>query len=452
MPTKGTAQGIRPYDANRRYWEYDERGVLLIGGSDEDNLFNFDTLATGERLEDQLDRLAAAGGNYVRNTMSDRDAGNVYAFAKVGDCYDLTQWNDVYWQRLDRFLQLTHQRDIVVQIELWDMWDLEGDGWARHPFNPANNVNYSAGRTTLPESWTGTALEQAHPFYQTTPAENNDEIVLGFQRRFVQKVLEHTLRWDHVLYVIANESRLSEHWSDYWQSFARGQAAAGGRRICVADMLFLPRVDPVLERGFDFAELSQSASGHERDEATDGHRGQGHHDAIARELSRLDVRRAPANSVKQYGGQIDWTCGPEEGISRVWRSIFAGQAGVRFHRPPYGIGLSSRAVAHIRSIRAVTEAVDVFSALPHRHAARLLGDRADDEAYLLAEPGRAYAVYFPDGGEVTLDISDAEGPLALRWLDTESTKWSDPSPVAGPKLRLETPGKGHWVAVVNRDS
>jgi len=64
---------------------------MLLGGTCEDNLFQIDG------LESHLDDLVAAGGNYFRNTMSDRDAGNVYAFARLDDGrYDLHRWNDAY--------------------------------------------------------------------------------------------------------------------------------------------------------------------------------------------------------------------------------------------------------------------------------------------------------------------------------------------------------------------
>lgn len=55
-----------------------------------------------EKLIPQLDRLEAAGGNVIRNTMSDRkDRGfEVYPFKQLEDGkYDLNTWNDEYWER-----------------------------------------------------------------------------------------------------------------------------------------------------------------------------------------------------------------------------------------------------------------------------------------------------------------------------------------------------------------
>ena len=35
--------------------------------------------------------------------------------------------------------------------------------------------------------------------------------------------------------------------------------------------------------------------------------------------------------------------------------------------------------------------------------------------YCLADPGKEYLVYLPDGGEVTVDLSAASGSLAVEW-------------------------------------
>lgn len=111
------AEAIDIYPENPRYWAYKGDPVLLIGGSVEDNLFQIPDLAA------HLDLLASVGGNYVRNTMSSRDPGNVWPFKKVGERYGLEQWDETYWQRFEDFLRLTAEREIFVQIEVWATFD-----------------------------------------------------------------------------------------------------------------------------------------------------------------------------------------------------------------------------------------------------------------------------------------------------------------------------------------
>jgi len=79
----------------------------------------------------------------------------------------------------------------------------------------------------------------------------------------------------------------------------------------------------------------------------------------------------------------------------------------------------------------------------------LLSDRQPNEAYCLAEPGKQYAVYFPDGGLVKLDVSTAKGTLQVRWLDISRNAWQQPQSVTGGgTLELKTPGTGHWAVLV----
>ena len=94
---------LQPWGENPWYWEYGGGPVLLLGGSDDDNLFQWPE----DRLRAQLDRLKAAGGNVIRNTMSDRrDRGfELYAFRRLDNGkYDLEQWNNEYWKRFERML------------------------------------------------------------------------------------------------------------------------------------------------------------------------------------------------------------------------------------------------------------------------------------------------------------------------------------------------------------
>ena len=109
------------------------------------------------------------------------------------------------------------------------------------------------------------------------------------------------------------------------------------------------------------------------------------------------------------------------------------------------------AQAHIRSMRMAAGEIDLFSCEPHND---LLSERSWNEAYCTADPGAAYAVFFPDGGNVLLDVSDAEGrALAVRWLEIRACRWAEESrgePEGGGRfLRLATPAEeGYWAAVV----
>ena len=134
---------IQPYPDNPFYWQYRGKPVLLLGGSVEDNLFQI------PNLKEHLDLLHAVGGNYIRCTMSSRDPGDVWPNMRVdeGQPYDLTRPNDEYWQRFSNCLQWCFERDIILQIELWDRFDYSRAPWLENPFNPKNNINYTTAES-----------------------------------------------------------------------------------------------------------------------------------------------------------------------------------------------------------------------------------------------------------------------------------------------------------------
>src|SRR5690606_37749894 len=165
------AHDIKPYQQNRFYWEYKGEPVLLLGGSVEDNLFQIPDLAH------HLDVLKAAGGNYVRCTMSSRDEGNVWPFYRDPSTglYDLTQPNPEYWKRFEFFLEETAKRDIIVQIEVWATFDFyDGNDmnrpfWQSNPFNPKNNRNYTSETSGLQEEMPCHPTRTCNPFFRTPP-------------------------------------------------------------------------------------------------------------------------------------------------------------------------------------------------------------------------------------------------------------------------------------------
>lgn len=451
------ANRIRAYSVNPYYWQYNGKPVLLLGGSWQDNLFNHPI-----GLERHLDLLKSVGGNYLRNVMSHRNVGNVFAYQQVDGKFDLDRFNDEYWRRFENFLRMTHERDIIVQIEIWATWDHYEDhqslgGWSKHPFNPANNITYTAAESGLPARVTYAPRSEPteHAFFRSVPELANNELVLRYQQAFVDKLLSYSLACPHVLYCMNNETGERVEWGDYWASYVRRRARESGVEVCVTDMR---RSEDVRSKDhtyiFDrpelyaFVDISQN-------NAWAG-LGQKHYDNILYVRQRLARQPRPINNNKNYGAARH---GEEESVARFCRIVFAGGASVRFHRPhpredrdaheaatDFGLGLSPRAQSIIASMRKIADALEIVKTEPRND---LLSDRSPNEAYCLAEPGKQYAVYFPDGGHVTLDVSETRGNLQIRWLDINRGAWQDLQSVeGGGTLELNTPGKGHWAVLI----
>jgi hypothetical protein len=452
---------IRPCDVNPSYWQYKSRPVLLLGGSDQDNLFNHPNLGPAG-LEAHLDLLASVGGNYVRNTMSSRDRAddrsdrynddNLYAFHRdeATGLYDLNRFDEAFWARFRDFLEMTARRDIIVQIEIWDRWDFGPDrephyrafGWSAHPFNPRNNVNYTSAETGLSEeNW------QGFPIFRTIPELDDVPRVLAYQEAFVEKLLSISFAYGHVLYCISNESTSSEEWSRHWARFVRERARQADVAIQVTEMWDNWDLTHAMHRRtfdhpalYSFVDVSQN--NHQQ--------GQTHWNNMQAARRLVADPPRPMNNVKIYGGEHHGG-GLMEGAHKLWRSVLGGCASARFHRPGrqpgyYGAGLNELAQTQIRSLRMLTDAMNVFVCAPNNN---LLDDRSENEAYCLAEPGKQYALYFPNGGAVKLDVSAASGPLQVRWLDITSSAWEEPREAAGGGiLELNTPAQGQWAVLV----
>jgi hypothetical protein len=128
--------------------------------------------------------------------------------------------------------------------------------------------------------------------------------------------------------------------------------------------------------------------------------------------------------------------------------MIGGAASARFHRPDAGLGLSPPSIAALRAARKLESVIKLWEVEP---ANELLKDRQDNEAYLACAPGRAYALYFTNGGSVGLDLREHSGAWTLRWIDLQSGEWAGTHPLAGGSIvTVQAPGRGGWIAAITR--
>ena len=444
----GGESGIRPWTRNPWFWEYRGKPVLLVGGSNDDNLFQW----PAEKLDPHLDLLKACGGNYIRNTMSDRkDKGfEVYAFRRLDNGkYDLNQWNPEYWKRFTHMLEATARRGIIVQIEVWDRFDYTDVGgcnnWQRSPWNPANNVNYTFKDSGFAPKYPEHPGMNRQPFFFTTPNLRDNKVVFPYQKRFVDKMLSCTLKYDHVLYCMDNETSGAEGWGAFWARYIKQQAAKHGKTVYVTEMwddwdLHKPRHRRTFDHPelYDFVDISQNNQ----------MKGQRHWDNFQWARAYLAKKKPrPMNTVKTYGADGFRFGNSQDGLERFWQHVIGGIAAARFHRPPAGLGLSTTAQNSIRTVRAIEKFVRFWDIRP---CMKRLSNREKNEAYAAGAPGKAWLVLFSNGGAVRFDLRDQPGAFDLRWVEIRTGKWSpEPTRIDGGRmLPLEAPGKSLWLALL----
>ncbi len=437
-PPADASTRIQPYADNPRYWQMDGGPVMLLGGSKEDNLFQI------EDLEGHLDELVAAGGNYVRNTMSSRDSGNVWPFARTTEgLYDLERASEAYYDRFAHLLELAEERGVIVQIELWDRFDYARAPWLSNPFRPANNVNYTVAESGLENAYAAHPNENENPFFRSIPAEDDNRLILRYQQAHIDRLLERSLAYPNVLYTMDNETSATPEWGAYWARYVQDAAERAGVPVYATEMWDAWDLrDEQHRRTLDHPELYAFADVSQNNHNSD----QEHWDNLQWVRRYTSSAPRPLNNVKIYGADGGRFGTSRDGVERFWRSIIGGAASARFHRPESGIGLSAPAKAHLTSARMLVEAFDLFRAVPDARSERLMG-RTPDEAYLSFVEGEGYAVYFPDGGAVELRVEP--GSYGVRWLDVEARRWQPAQPIeAGGSIPLTAPGGGHWVALV----
>jgi hypothetical protein len=396
------------------------------------------------------------GANVVRNTMSQREGIDLKPHLRIGEMkFDLDKWNPEYWQRFENFLKWCDERDIVIQIEVWDRFDFSRDLWEHSPWRPINNVNYTADEVGFKNVYGQHPSRDVQPFFHSVPGmkmyTKKLELIRDYQEKFVDKMLSYSLGYSNVLYCMNNETSTPVEWGRYWMAFIRKRAAEARVEVMVADMFddgWKPRQSEKFQVAFENPEIYSFIDVSQVNSRTFN---EDHWDNViwlAKENERRNTR--PLNNTKIYSdGEFSFGTGlPVDGVERFWRNLIAGCASVRYHRPPAGIGLNDVAKACIRAGRKATGVTPLWGM---KARLDLLSGREKDEAYLAAKEGERYLLYFTDGGEVGLDLSVVKGEMRLLWVDVSTGEWGGEERVkGGGVVEVKAPGEMGWVGVMVR--
>lgn len=467
------------------YWQYNGRRLLLLGGwnhghnpfidHDTDNDRDSKGVSTPEQIKGAMDELAAAGGNYLRCVLDPGMAAGIQGFdfcAKSAAQYDLNTMAGPFWTRIEMFMSEAQKRNIIVQIELWDRFDLIDGSWGSwpvSPWNPKNNINYKTQNSGLAVSYGSFNRHPllqcipGHPEYEKAPVSKKAkyDLIRSFQDKFVDKLLSITLAYDNILYCMNNETHADPAWGQYWMSFIERKAAARGKSVSTTDMF-----DDVFaaesSRGltyqlanrdkYDYIDISQANSRHADQEHWDTVKW------IADAAAKVDPPYL-MQMTKVYGNDLALDGKPwsrfkpgdsDNAIEEWWRNLIAGVAGVRFHRPTSGIGLSPESKSCISATRKVERVVRFWDVKDRQD---LLTDRQSDEAYLAADPGEAYILYFTKngGGSVGLKLDDYPNTaFEIRWVNIGTGNWGPAATISGgTTVTIDRPdGSSHWVATI----
>lgn len=332
--------------------------------------------------------------------------------------FDLTKFDPAYFARLRERVAAASRRGLYVSVMLFEGWGMHhanrrrsstvGWAWRAHPFHPDNNVNGIDAGGDLPNGG---------------PHRLGNKAVNAAQEAYVRKVVDTVNDLDNVLYEVINEGGDKE-W-DWWiattvrqherskpKQHPVGITGHGAEKL--ADMLASPAdwISPGKKDGYG-----------EDPPAWNGNK-----------VSVLDT-----DHIWGIGGTAAW----------AWKAF------VRGHNPifmdPYDHRILGKGAPEqweplrraLGQTRRLAERLNLAATVPH--------DELASTKYCLAEPGAAYVVYSPEGGEVTVDLAGADGTFAAEWIEpVEGTVTPAPEVSGGGARRFESAAGSHRVLFLRR--
>lgn len=336
--------------------------------------------------------------------------------------FDLEQLNPAYFERLRQRARAAQDSGIYVAIMLFEGWGLQHlpQAWAAHPFHPSNNVQGLDGDT----GGDGRGL-LTHTL--KLPA------VTRLQEAYVRRVIDSVNDLDNVLYEIINESgTYSIPWQYHLIRFIK-EYQRGKPKQHPVGMTF-PYARDAKQRGTN-AQLFASPADwiSPNPDAADGY--------------NYRINPPPADGSKVILSDTDHLWGIGGNPDWVWKSFTRG------HNPIFMDPYDNRVLGKAKpeSWDPVRASLGHTRRLAERFDLAALTPRADlaSSRYCLANPGRQYVVYLPEGGQVEVDLSGVTGPLAVEWMTPVDGKREIGRPVAGGgKHTLQAPFPGPAVLLL----
>lgn len=408
----GEALSLHP--RNPHYLQFRGKPAILITSGEHYGAvlnLDFDYVPYLDELKDKgLNLTRTFSGVYCESAASFNIKGNPLApaahkyacpwarsatpgYANGGARFDLTKWDDAYFVRLRDFVAQAGARGIVVEYVLFCPF-YEDEMWRLSPMNAANNVN---GIGTMPRTEVYTL---------------KDARMQAVHDAFVRKAVAALNEFDNLYYEICNEP------------YFGGVTMAWQRHI--ADTI----VDA--EKGLPLRHLIAQNIANDKAKVADPHPAVSifnFHYARPPEAVAMNwgLGKVIADDETGFKGSADATYRTEG-----WDFIIAGGAiysnldysftpdherGTAKAQAPGGGSAELR--RQLRILKDFVHGFDFLAMQPHNEIVKG-GVPAKATARVLAEPGRAYAIYLNGGAKAELAIELPAGAYKAQWVDTKT--------------------------------
>ena len=204
---------LKASSINKRYFARPDGSIVYLTGAHTWNNLQDRTSGSIFDFNAYVNWMSSNSYNYMRMWMWDGSQTTLnfvgtagpFAYPRTGPGnaldgglkYDLSQFNQAYFDRMRARVQLAAAKGIYVSIMLFDAWaEIErgaGDPYPTHPFNVANNINGVNGDANN----TGSGWDlQSGKIAQ----------VQALEQAYVLKVIDTVNDLGNVMYEISNES------------------------------------------------------------------------------------------------------------------------------------------------------------------------------------------------------------------------------------------------------
>jgi hypothetical protein len=307
--------------------------------------------------------------------------------------FDLTRFNQSYFDRLRARVAAARDRGIYVGVMLfqgWSVWHFDAgrNAWAYHPFRAPNNINGING-----DPGDDGEGEETHSL--RLPA------ITALQETYIRKVVDTLNDMDSVLFEISNETKpsaSSQAWEYHMVEYIKAYEATKPRQHPVGVTSNSRRDSDVLSSSpSDWVSLRRINVG----DAT-----------LLTDPPPTDGRRVILLDSDHLGSrpmQMD----PTLARAWVWKSFTRGYNPIVMDNPTNPMADTSPGFVAAREAMGQTaryaRTVNMATMMP----------RVDlsSSRFALADPGGAYLVYQPDRTLFTVDLSGAPGTYSVRWFD-----------------------------------
>ena len=314
--------------------------------------------------------------------------------------YDLTLFNDAYFDRMRSRIMLAGERGIYVSVMLFNGFSVSksdvNNSWRGHPFNENNNINGINGDPNGDGNG-----EETHTLELSA--------VTAIQEAYVRRVVDAVGDLDNVLYEISNESHSgSQDWQYHMIDVIRDAEAELPEQHPIGMTVEFPDGDN--------ADLLRSTA-----------------DWISPNGS-LDAP-AVADGRKVILADTDHLCGVCGDPQWAWKSFLRGENpifmdpwddfGPRYFGIPFDDPTFEGLRDNLGHIRRLASRLDLASVTPQPELA--------SSGYVLAntEGDRPELVVLAAGGPTTIDLTRISGSLTVEWFDPLSNETTVAESVTG---------------------